>query len=146
MQQNSQCRLCGDREETINHIISECNKLTQKEYKTRHDCMGKVIHWELCKKLTFNHMNKWYMHNPESVLNNDTHKLLWDFKTQTDHLISARETKPYNNQQKRENLQDCGLCCPGGPYWKKAKRGISTCTLIGIWKNCGTRKWRLYRL
>ena len=22
------------------------------------------------------HMNKWYMHNPESVLENDTHKLL----------------------------------------------------------------------
>ena len=31
-QQNSKCRLCGDRDETINHIISECSKLTQKEY------------------------------------------------------------------------------------------------------------------
>ena len=30
------------------------------------------------------------MHNPESVLENDTHKLLWDFEIQTDHLISAR--------------------------------------------------------
>ena len=30
------------------------------------------------------------MHNPESVLENDTHKLLWDFDIQTDHLISAR--------------------------------------------------------
>ena len=30
------------------------------------------------------------MHNPTSVLENDTHKLLWDFDTQTDHLISAR--------------------------------------------------------
>ena len=26
-QQNSKCRLCGDRDETINHIISECSKL-----------------------------------------------------------------------------------------------------------------------
>ena len=25
-QQNSKCRLCGDRDETINHIISECTK------------------------------------------------------------------------------------------------------------------------
>ena len=31
-QQNSKCRLCGDRDETINHIISECGKLAQKEY------------------------------------------------------------------------------------------------------------------
>ena len=36
-QQNSRSRLCGDRDETINHIISECNKLAQKQYKTRHD-------------------------------------------------------------------------------------------------------------
>ena len=36
-QQNSKCRLCGDRDETINHIISECSKLAQKEFKARHD-------------------------------------------------------------------------------------------------------------
>ena len=36
-QQNSKCRLCGDRDETISHIISECSKLAHKEYKTRHD-------------------------------------------------------------------------------------------------------------
>ena len=30
------------------------------------------------------------MHNTASVLENDTHKLLWDFDIQTDHLISAR--------------------------------------------------------
>ena len=30
------------------------------------------------------------MHNPASVLENDTHKLLWDFDIQTGHLISAR--------------------------------------------------------
>ena len=34
-QQNSRCRLCGDRDETINHIIS--GKLARREYKTRHD-------------------------------------------------------------------------------------------------------------
>ena len=47
-QQNSKCRLCGDRDETINHIISECSKLAQ-EYQTRHGWVGKVNHWEMCK-------------------------------------------------------------------------------------------------
>ena len=46
--QNSRCRLCGERDETINRIIRECSKLAQKEYKTRHDWVGKVIRWELC--------------------------------------------------------------------------------------------------
>ena len=61
-QQNSKCRLCGDRDETINHIISECSKLALKEYKARHDCVDKVIHWEMCKNFKFDHTNKWYMH------------------------------------------------------------------------------------
>ena len=30
------------------------------------------------------------MHNPAAVLENDTHKFLWDFDIQTDHLILAR--------------------------------------------------------
>ena len=30
------------------------------------------------------------MHNLAPVLENDTHKLRWDFDVQADHLISAR--------------------------------------------------------
>ena len=73
-QQNSKCRLCGDRDETINYIISECSKLAQREYKARHGWVGKVIHWEMCKKFKFDHTNKRYVHNPAPVLKNDTHK------------------------------------------------------------------------
>ena len=35
-------------------------------------------------------MHKWYMYNPESVPENETHKIIWDFDIQTDQLISAR--------------------------------------------------------
>ena len=85
-QQNSKCRLCGVWDETINH-----NKRIQKiGTEGVHDWMGKVIHWETRKKFKFAHANKWYMHNPEPVLENDIHKLLWDFDIQTDHLISFR--------------------------------------------------------
>ena len=104
-QQNSKCRLSGDREETINHIISECSKLAQKEYKTRHDWVGKMIHREMRMKFKFDHTSKWYMHNPAPVLENDTHKLLWDFDIHMDHLISARRPDLIiikKNKQKRE--------------------------------------------
>ena len=37
-------------DENINHRMSEYSKLAQKEYKTRYDWLGKVIHWEMCKK------------------------------------------------------------------------------------------------
>ena len=44
------------------------------------------------------------MPNPTSVQENETHKLLWDFEIQTDHLISARrpELIIINNNNKRE--------------------------------------------
>ena len=44
MQQNSKCKLWGDRDEVINFIIGECSKLVQKEYTIRRDWVGKVIH------------------------------------------------------------------------------------------------------
>ena len=64
--------------------------MAQKEYKARDDWVGKVIHWELGKEFKFDHANKWYMHNQAPDLENDTHKLLWNFDIETDHLISAR--------------------------------------------------------
>ena len=42
MQQNSRCRLCRDRGEMIDQIISECSKLAQKEYKTWHDSQERI--------------------------------------------------------------------------------------------------------
>ena len=67
------------------------------------------------------------MHNPESVLENDTHKPLWDLDIQMDHLISVRRPDFIIINKKRENLQDCGHCCPGGPQSKIER--ISTSTL-----------------
>ena len=43
-QENSKCRMCGKAEERVNHVLSECSKLAQKEYKRRHDCFGTKIH------------------------------------------------------------------------------------------------------
>ena len=119
-QQNSKCRLCSDRDETINHIISECSKLAQKKYKAKHGWVGKVINWEMCKKFKFDHANKWCVHNPAPVHENDTHKLLWNFDIQTDHLISARRPALIiiNKKKKKEKLQNCRLCCPG---WSQNK-------------------------
>ena len=44
----------GTRNETISHMVSECGKLAQKEYKRRHDSVGKYVHLQFCEKLGFN--------------------------------------------------------------------------------------------
>ena len=46
----------------------ECSKLVLKENLTKNDWVRKVIHWELCKGLNFDHSTKWYVHKLESVL------------------------------------------------------------------------------
>ena len=45
------------------------------------------------------------MHNPAPVLENASHKLLWDLKIQTDHLIPARRQDLIIINKKKENLQ-----------------------------------------
>ena len=74
----------------MNHIISECSKLAQKEYKRRHDWVGKRIHWEVCRKIGIDVKPNWYEHQPEAVQENERYKILWDFNIQTDHVIEAR--------------------------------------------------------
>ena len=44
------------------------------------------------------------MHNLASVLENDTHKLLWDFDIQTDHLISARRSELIIINKKKKRI------------------------------------------
>ena len=132
--QNSKCGLCSDRDETINHIISECSKLAQKEYKARHHWVGKAIHWEMCKKFKFDHANKWYMHNRPPVLENDTHKLLWDFDIQMDHLISARRPDLIIINKKKKICKIVDFAVPAINKTESVKREISTSTLLENWK------------
>ena len=47
--------------------------------------------------------------NPASFPKNDTNKRLWDMDIQTDQLISARRPDPVVINNKKENLQNCGL-------------------------------------
>ena len=47
------------------------------------------------------------MHNPAAVQENATHKLLWDFEIQTDHLISTRRPDLIiiNNKKKKKKRE-----------------------------------------
>ena len=55
------------------------------------------------------------MHNQVSVLENDTHKLLWDIDIQTDHLILARRpvliiiNKKKKKKEKKKKKRVCKI-------------------------------------
>ena len=52
-QKDTLCKPCKKADESIGHVVSDCSKLTQKEYRRRHDNLGKVIHLKLARKCTF---------------------------------------------------------------------------------------------
>ena len=51
------------------------------------------------------------MHNPESVLKNDTHKIRWNLEIQMDHVILSRRLKQVI-VDKKGDIPNCELCRP----------------------------------
>ena len=76
---------------------------------------------ELSYNLKFDHSTKWYMHDPKSVLENETCKLLRDFEIQTVHLIPTRRLD-LMIVNKKENLPNSELCRPGRPQSENQRK------------------------
>lgn len=55
--------MCGQSDETANHIEADGLKVAPKEYKRRHD-------WKLCRKFGFRVKENWYGHQLEAVVEN----------------------------------------------------------------------------
>ena len=84
------CRMCKQEDETVSHIVSECCKKAQSEYKGRHDKVATAGHWGLAKKYGLEHSDQWYQQRAEKVSENKKVKLFWDFNVFTDRVIEAR--------------------------------------------------------
>ena len=98
-------RMCKQNNEAISHIVSSCLKLAQKEYKKRHDNVARAIHWNLSGKYGFERNERWYDHIPDSVLQNEDYKMLWDFSVRADHEIDARRPDLLIIDKKENNYQ-----------------------------------------
>ena len=111
-QGESLSRVCSIVDGSIDHIVSGCSKLAQ-EYKRRHDNLGKIVHWKLARKCNFEAGDKWYEHEPESVLENEDYKILWDFSIQTDHVIEAQIPDLVVADKKERSCKIIDFAVPG---------------------------------
>ena len=100
--------MCGETGKTISHIVSECSKLGQTEYKRRHDNIVRMVHWKLRKKFNLEKSEQRYLHNPQTVSENINRKLRWDKNIQYDSIIV--EGKPnfviVNKMEKTKMIMD----------------------------------------
>ena len=63
LEKQTKCRMSSRPDETINYIAIGYPKLAQREYKRRHDCMGRRMHWEICGLNGIHVKSKWYARN-----------------------------------------------------------------------------------
>eukprot|EP00112_Aurelia_sp_Birch-Aquarium-sp1_P026566 Seg95.4 transcript_id=Seg95.4/GoldUCD/mRNA.D3Y31 product="hypothetical protein" protein_id=Seg95.4/GoldUCD/D3Y31 len=88
--EDAKYRMCREKDETIYHIVSGCSNLAQREHKRRHDCVARALHWDILRQRGFETSDKWYQHQPGTVVENEQFKVLCDFAVQTDLEIHAR--------------------------------------------------------
>ena len=83
------CRLCHKEDESAMHIASGCEVLAKRQYKLRHDLVGRRVHWEVCKKHGIKCSEKWFDHIPEKVstTTDSTTEVLWDLEIETQKKV-----------------------------------------------------------
>lgn len=84
------CRWCGQKDESVEHLISGCSKLAPMEYLARHNKVASIVHWRLCKRYDIQVHKDVHRHQVQPVVETDKVKILWDMFVQTDRVIRAR--------------------------------------------------------
>ena len=79
----------------------------------RHDVVGRVTHWEVCKECGVECSDKRYEHSPKSVEENEEVKLLRDFTIQTDCEIHHRRPDIVIQKKKAKETIIVDIAVPG---------------------------------
>lgn len=88
---DGKCRICKEKEETIDHIITACSILAACQYIERHDQICKLVHFEICKGLKINTTEKWYNHTPNPVTTTGPITIIYNQPIHTDRTIPANK-------------------------------------------------------
>ena len=105
------CRLCNKSQETIDHIISGCPELAKTEYIHRHNKVATHLHWNICREYNVDTVDKWYEHEPKTVVERDNITILYDMPIHTDRAITANRPDIVikNKQENKCTLIDVAI-------------------------------------
>ena len=107
------CVECVESEKKLLHMQWLNVRLAQKQYKNwRHDRVGRIIHWELCRRYGFKCIEKWYDHIPEGVLKNEKSKILWDFRIQTNQQLNRNRIGIVLHKKEKNECKIIDVFCP----------------------------------
>ena len=113
--QDKQCRVCHERDETVEHIVAGCKVLANNEYLTRHNraLMIMAVNWAKEYELIGNDVI-WYKERWErgAVLENQRGKLVWDFEFKLRKTTTARRPDLILEDKEKKKIWICDMACP----------------------------------
>ena len=100
---NPTCRLCGEKNETVSHVISGCKILAGTKYTTRHDRIGTYIHWSILKDIGVEVSDEWYKHIPKTTVQYKDTTIMWDKEILTDKKVQANRPDITIHDRKKQS-------------------------------------------
>ena len=113
--QDKRCRVCYERDETIEHLVAGCKVLANNEYLLRHNraLMIMAVAWakefELVNKDTVWYNERW---ERGTVMENDWGKLVWDFEFHLRKTTTARRPDLILEDKEKKKIWICDMACP----------------------------------
>ena len=113
--QDKRCRVCYERDETIEHLVAGCKVLANNEYLLRHNraLMIMAVAWakeyELVSKDTVWYNERW---ERGTVMENDKGKLVWDFEFHLRKTTTARRPDLILEDKEKKKIWICDMACP----------------------------------
>ena len=106
---NTTCRLCTEKQESVKHLMSNCQNLLNTVYKSRHDNALKCFVFPLLKKLgLINEERAWYSAGKiKPFYENETSKFWWDIPEYSGREDSSdHHLKPLRPDAKLEVISE----------------------------------------
>jgi len=79
---SASCCLYGSADEMVDHLLTSCSTIAQSCYKKRHDTVARIMQ---ARRGGLKCTNKYWNYCPQSVMQNDSMKLLWNFTVHLPH-------------------------------------------------------------
>jgi len=71
-----ECRKCGKGGEKIQHVLNGSEALVTREYKERHNTVGRILHQEIIKCIIEETKTvPYYQYQPESIIQTETYTI-----------------------------------------------------------------------
>eukprot|EP00957_Ditylum_brightwellii_P138039 10523695-Ditylum_brightwellii.AAC.1 len=81
------CRLCQQKDKTVQHIVRVCPKLAGTKYTKQHNGIARYIHWNLWHEQGIEVPVQWWKHVPISSIIDGVTTNPWDLKIITDKFL-----------------------------------------------------------